>query len=372
MTQMATEYSETSYDEDRSHYYRAPPSESAIKTSPSEILWSQTISPTLERRMNKNVYKDGRRCLIENTLNDESLQYVHCLSRRLESRRASINDLEFSWGMKRGTLNLDTRLNVFCLSAKFSALWEDYKWILLPEDHILDCYYTAATKGQKFPDIGKGPYKYRFVAHPDMKSVAIHRQIIIPDKGSEDLRPEHFMFSSFPFKNLGTLTSHVHPKFAICHVASRKPPLTTSLMFEFTQNDRDVMLAPIIRCIKIVAMWNPSLYEESPNLKFKAFFKTVIDPDDARSETSDRTAVCRLRSHMSDNRLIKEYGYVYVEEEDGAVRLNYKEDAPHLLTTNKLRIFEKQMNSRQPGKRKWKGIQSWRSTISGEPEGQKD
>ncbi|GJJ11825.1 hypothetical protein Clacol_006063 [Clathrus columnatus] len=280
---------------------------------------------------------------------------------------STINNLEFSWGMKRGTLNLDTRLNVFCLSAKFSALWEDYKWILLPEDHILDRYYTAATKGQKFPDID---VSFRNPSYCDR--IAIHRQIIFPDKESEGLKPEHFMFSSFPFKNLGTLTSHVRPKFAICHVASRTPPLTTSLMFEFTQSDQDVMLAPIIRCIKIVAMRNPSLYEESPNVKYKAFCKTAIDPNDDCSETSDRTAVCRLHPHMSDNRLIKEYGYVYVEEEDGVVRLNYKEDAPHLLTANKLRIFEKQMNSRQPGKRKWKAIQSWRSTVSGEPERQKD
>ncbi|GJJ11826.1 hypothetical protein Clacol_006064 [Clathrus columnatus] len=357
MTQMETKYSETlddSYDEDDSHYYRAPFSESAIKTSPSEIFWSQTISPTLERRMDKNVYKDGRYCLIENTLNDESLQYI--------------NELEFAWGMKRGTLNLDTRSNVFCLSAKFGALWENYKWILLPEDHILDCYYTAATKDQDFPDIGEGPYKYRLVAHPDMKSVAIHRQTTFPDKGSECLKPEHFMFSIFPFKNLGTLTSHVHPKFAICHVAARTHPLTTLLMFEFTRSDRDVLLAPIIRCIKIVAIWSPPLDGMCSDSKYKAFCKTAIDPSNTCSETSDRTANCRLRPHMSDNRLIKKWGYVYVEEEDGAVRLQQKEDAPHLLTANKLRIFEKQINARQPVKKKWKAIQSWRSSISGNPE----
>ncbi|GJJ11800.1 hypothetical protein Clacol_006038 [Clathrus columnatus] len=40
------------------------------------------------------------------------------------------------------------------VGAKFKALWEDDKWILLPEDHVLDRYYKATKKGRKLPDVG--------------------------------------------------------------------------------------------------------------------------------------------------------------------------------------------------------------------------
>ncbi|GJJ11816.1 hypothetical protein Clacol_006054 [Clathrus columnatus] len=300
-----------------------------VLTSASERFWSQIISPTLERRMNKN-----------------------------------LNNLEFAWAMKRGTLNLDTRSNVFCLGAKFKTLWEDDKWLLVPEDHILDCYYSLAKKGEKLPDIGEGPYKYQFFVHLEMKSIPLHRQIVFPDVDNESLKAEHFAFFSFPFKDVGTLTSHVHPKYVICHIGARTIPSTNMLMIDYTNSLTDLdALKSIIKCIDIVSIWSPD--EEDVASKHPAFFKSQIGPNDVLSKTSDQTGNRRLQPYMCDRRLIEEWGYVYVKEED-SIKLKYKEDAPHLLTAKKLRLFEERMFVHQTPKT----IQSWRSTVSGDPEEQ--
>ncbi|GJJ11818.1 hypothetical protein Clacol_006056 [Clathrus columnatus] len=328
------------YDEDRSGSTKLRFPAHGVLTSASETFWSQIISPTLERRMNKNVYKDGKRCLIENTLDDGSLHYVHCLSRRLGPQRA--------------------------MGAKFKASWEDYTWLLLPEDHILDRYYKAAKKRKEFPDIGEGPYKYRFVVHPGMKNLPIHRQTVFPDVETESLKAEHFAFFSFPFKNLGTLTSHVHPKYVICHIGARSILLTNLLIMKYTLADPD-SLDPLIKCMNIVSKWNP--HKEDIASKHPGFLKNQIDSNDVISETSDRTANCRLQPYMCDRRLIEEWGYVYVKEEDG-VKLKYKEDAPHLLTARKLRLFEEQMFVHETAKTRWKAIELWKSTVSGDPEEQ--
>ncbi|GJJ11799.1 hypothetical protein Clacol_006037 [Clathrus columnatus] len=323
-------------------------SEDRLPTSPSENFWSQTISPILERRMNKYIYKDGKRCLIENT-NDGALHYVHCLSRRLDPGR--INDLEFAW-----------------VSAKFKSLWEDYKWILVPGDHILERYLIARQNNESFPDIGEGPYKYRLFTDPDMKSVAIHRQINFPDKETEGLKSDHFLFSAFPFHNLGILTSHIHPKYAICHIVARPLMLTNILMFQYGQAD-PTALHIIRQCMRVVAIWSPHLKDVASN--DSGFLISQIHPDDIYSETSDRTANCRLRPHWSDNRLTEEQvdGYVYVKE-DGVVRFKHKEDVLHLLAAKKLRIFDEKMFVHQTTKIRWKTIQSWRSSVSGKPEEQ--
>ncbi|GJJ11849.1 hypothetical protein Clacol_006087 [Clathrus columnatus] len=338
-------------------------------STPSERFWSQTISHSLERRMNKHVYKSGKRCLVENTLDDGSLQYVHCLSRRLDSRR--INDLEFSWGMKRGTLNLDTRSNVFCVSTKFKRLWEKSKWILIPEDHILEHYYTEAKNGQKFPDIGEGPYKYRFFGQSDMKSVAIHRQIKFPDKKTDHLQAEHFMFSSFPFKNLGTLTSHIHPKFVLCHIGARSTAMAGNLLIQYSTADQS-LLDLITRCQRVVSQWSPWVDDVASN--DSGFIESQIDSNDILSETSDKTANCRLYPFMNNNRLTRKEGYVYVKGKNGVKVKHKDDDVPYLFTAKKLGIFEEQMKPcRQSGsaKRKWEAIDCWRSTISVDPPEQK-
>ncbi|GJJ11813.1 hypothetical protein Clacol_006051 [Clathrus columnatus] len=326
MTQIESDdcFSEDTYEE-QEEQYSAPRSNNITRfskhrlpTSPSERFWSQIISPTLERRMNKHVYKDGKRCLIENT-NNGALHYVHCLSRQLDPRR--INDLEFAW-----------------MSTKFKALWEDYKLILVPEDCILECYHMAGENDEIFPDID-----------------------------SESLKPNHFLFSTFPFQNLGILTSHIHPKYAICHIVARSMMSTNMLMFQYGRTD-PTALALIHQCIWIIASWSP--YGEDVASNDNWFLESQVNPDNVYSETSDRTTNCRLRPHWSDECLIEERGYVYVKEENGVVRLKHKEDAPHLLTAKKLRRFEEKMFVHQTAKTRWEAIELWRSTVSGKPEEQ--
>ncbi|GJJ11852.1 hypothetical protein Clacol_006090 [Clathrus columnatus] len=210
------------------------------------------------------------------------------------------------------------------MGTKFKILWEDDKWLLVPEDHILDCYYSLAKKGKKLPDIG----------------------------------------------DLGTLMSHVHPKYVICHIGARTIPSTNMLMIDYTNSLTDLdALKLITKCIDIVSIW--SLDEEDVASKHPAFLRSQINPNDVLSETSDQTANYRLQPYMCNRHLIEEWGYVYVKE---GIKLKYKEDAPHLLTAKKLRLFQEGMFVHQTLKTRWKTIQLWRSTISGdlEEQGQAD
>jgi len=51
-----------------------------------------------------------------------------------------LTKLEFSWGMRRGTLNVDTRLNIFRLRRDVYALFDKGGFILLPEDDVVEKY----------------------------------------------------------------------------------------------------------------------------------------------------------------------------------------------------------------------------------------
>ncbi|KAL0945142.1 hypothetical protein HGRIS_004295 [Hohenbuehelia grisea] len=48
-----------------------------------------------------------------------------------------MSSLEWFWGMKHGSLNLDTRYNVFPISSSLLRLYEENKWGLLLSDDIM-------------------------------------------------------------------------------------------------------------------------------------------------------------------------------------------------------------------------------------------
>ncbi|GJJ11819.1 hypothetical protein Clacol_006057 [Clathrus columnatus] len=300
-------------------------SESIPSTTLSEKCWSQKIHPRLPARMANTVYDACSRCLIDNTVNDSALTYLYCLSRRLEPRR--VNALEFAWGMQRGTLNLNTRFNVLC----------------------------AAMNNKDFPDVGDGTHNYRFIPHPDMKAVAIHRQIAFFDEESEEeLKPEHFIFSSYPFENLGTLTCHLHPKFVICHIGWMAARAGNEVLSKYT-TAHPSLLEPIIMCLQICNKWNRLLDKTNP--KHLLFLKNKINPGDVITENCDRTGNERLRPHISQKN---------VKKHQTGVKRKRKSGPPHFVPTNRLRMLEEQISPAHAAQRKWEDILFWRSTISDE------
>jgi len=148
-----------------------------------------------------------------------------------------LTKLEFSWGMRRETLNVDTRLNIVRLRRDAHALFDTGRFILLPEDDVVEKYM----KGEK-PDFNGDVrdsivfaqphglmhsnqrtnnvcYKYTLIASPKTDGYPLHR-LPFPALPGESQEAVNFLY---PFSSFPVLQSHVHPCFAICHAGRFKP-----------------------------------------------------------------------------------------------------------------------------------------------------
>ncbi|KIJ57059.1 hypothetical protein M422DRAFT_40602 [Sphaerobolus stellatus SS14] len=197
-------------------------------SSPCLSLWLTTPSERLRRVEQISKYTKarvdsateaigtGKRCLIENTSQINAAQYAHCFARCKRSDMI-LERLEYSWKMRAGTLNLDSRYNICRLSAKFHILHDQHLWFFLPSDEIINKYHETRGNRNAFPNIEMEGYEYRVIAHPDMKGVPMLRQTVDVTDGSA-VSFSDFIFIDYPYRGL-TVTSHVRPKFAILNAA---------------------------------------------------------------------------------------------------------------------------------------------------------
>ncbi|KAH9178779.1 hypothetical protein EDB89DRAFT_978543 [Lactarius sanguifluus] len=153
-------------------------------------------------------------CLI--TGGPKYLDYVHCLP--TSTKKCLLDRLAFAWN-EQFPLNLDTRYNILRLSPTFRRAFNENDWLLLPETWIIDAYYNARNT-QKLPDIDAKVHQYTFIAHENMRGLAIPRQQFLPPKPMEP-STEDFSHYHYPYHDFPTIESHVHPRFIICNSGSK-------------------------------------------------------------------------------------------------------------------------------------------------------
>ncbi|KAF8869661.1 hypothetical protein BD779DRAFT_1681849 [Infundibulicybe gibba] len=201
------------------------------KPTPSQRTTAKNTPEPAKKRV-RDATRDlsGGRCLIENVHEDSGVQYAHCLARATSDN--ILTSLEFSWGMRYGTLNIDTRQNIFKLGCTLHFLFDQGQWILLPDTKIIERYYEAAsaskgadrvdpeTRRAAFPDIHEGPYSYRLLARSPMRRVPIHREEP-PEQPRDYVLADDFTFLPFPLYNGQKFKSHIHPKFVICNAGQK-------------------------------------------------------------------------------------------------------------------------------------------------------
>ncbi|KAF9037513.1 hypothetical protein BJ165DRAFT_1501727 [Panaeolus papilionaceus] len=153
------------------------------------------------------------RCLIRNCPSspDNPVVAVNVFSKKYYSIKKTMQTIEWSWKMKIGTLNLDTRENTMFLSNDLKDWFEKGQCFLVPDQRVVSWYeYKRRWGGMEarswFPKIQEPVYTYTFIALSTMADVVIKRY----DDGE---MTEH----TFPFTTLPPITSHIHPKFAILH-----------------------------------------------------------------------------------------------------------------------------------------------------------
>ncbi|PPR04146.1 hypothetical protein CVT24_010696 [Panaeolus cyanescens] len=127
-----------------------------------------------------------------------------------------IDALEWTWGMKRGTLNLDTHRNIFSLGPSMYSLYREKKWGLLPTEEDVYKFYdkkrsmTCRRDTFAVSEPRDEVYTYRLIPLRDMEEIYITRQ-----SSTESSTVE---IHEFPFEGFPTIRSHVHPKFVILHL----------------------------------------------------------------------------------------------------------------------------------------------------------
>ncbi|KIJ97491.1 hypothetical protein K443DRAFT_681518 [Laccaria amethystina LaAM-08-1] len=188
----------------------------AADTTPSTRNYDDNVAVDTKKKVDRargNITQ--RRCLIDNIWNAHVVDYAHVYEAD-GKKDGLISKLERSWNVKSGTLNSNTRRNIFRLSAKLHRLFDEEKWLLLPETKIVDQYYEhyrEAGYADEFPVIKDLSFNYTLVAHPDMRQVAIHRRV----EGVDINTPGAFKTFIYPFDTFPVIVSHVHPCFVICN-----------------------------------------------------------------------------------------------------------------------------------------------------------
>ncbi|KAG5652684.1 hypothetical protein H0H81_004121 [Sphagnurus paluster] len=146
-------------------------------------------------------------------------EYTHLLLRGANDDLLS--RLEHAWGMRYGTLNVDTPSNVIRLSSDMRKPFEINLWVLIPEERILKLLMDLTERPS--PDkpiwnaIDETTYEYTLAASKRIETHTIYRLSSASDDKSS-LDPAQLETHTHPFHTLPTITSHVHPLFVICHV----------------------------------------------------------------------------------------------------------------------------------------------------------
>ncbi|KAF8151610.1 hypothetical protein B0H34DRAFT_810645 [Crassisporium funariophilum] len=161
------------------------------------------------------------RCVVKNSPAEYGVQYAHILRRAAQDNE--LTKLEYSWGMKYGTLHVDSRYNVMRLEAVLHHLFDNNQWLLLPELHIIKIYLTASMQRpiKNFKNlVPAGPYNYKLVATDKLKGYKLDCYNGAPTCNTQ-AEPNHFAPYYFPFDNLPMITSHIHPRFVICNTGRK-------------------------------------------------------------------------------------------------------------------------------------------------------
>ncbi|KDN34177.1 hypothetical protein RSAG8_12733, partial [Rhizoctonia solani AG-8 WAC10335] len=160
---------------------------------------SGTASDAVKTRLTESS-PDGKKCSIT-----------------LSAGAELLTTLEYAWGMKSGTLNLDTTQNMMWLSPNLHTWFDNGDWALLPPLSDLTviqntslCQLSLAKKTKFTTVLCWGIRSYDFV-HFTPATEPIFRFD----------RPGPINYSIYPppFSAFPPVSSHIHPYFVICNIA---------------------------------------------------------------------------------------------------------------------------------------------------------
>ncbi|PPQ76976.1 hypothetical protein CVT24_009482 [Panaeolus cyanescens] len=155
-----------------------------------------------------------QRCLIENCSTTMAVQLGHVYEREEAARDHRMESLEWIWGLVQGSLNLDTRRNIFFVGASLYEMYKRRRWTLVPEEQVVRQFFYEGGRRPRtrrdFPKFQTQTFKYTFLPIKDIEDVYISRQ-------SED---NTVTVHEYPFSGIPAITSHIHPTFVLLQLAN--------------------------------------------------------------------------------------------------------------------------------------------------------
>ncbi|KAF8550575.1 hypothetical protein OG21DRAFT_1499702 [Imleria badia] len=174
-------------------------------TSKSRRLTHTIASSQKDRE--RDTDPDQGRCFITNR--PTPLRLYHLVSQATD--RETITRLEYVWELGHRQFDLDAKHNVLHLRADWLILFDDSRWILVPEVKIIQdlkkIYLTDKHPTSNLPmQFENQTFNYYVVPAPSLREPICR----FPDVDG-DAHKTHVP----PYSELGPLTSHIHPYYVI-------------------------------------------------------------------------------------------------------------------------------------------------------------
>ncbi|KAH6905437.1 hypothetical protein BKA70DRAFT_503377 [Coprinopsis sp. MPI-PUGE-AT-0042] len=192
----------------------------------------------------------GDRCVFENMPHHRSVELCHVIPKYEENNTALLDSLEYNWGLRYGTLNLDTRYNGLFAGATLHHLFDHGGFTLLPSAEDLQQMSQASenTTGSKLPTYfneARRQYTYRLVPLTSWdRCVAILR--LLDHTKEAPLTSTDFTIHTHPFSQM-VIQSHIKPHFVVIHFGKKVAGSAERLSAAFTHlpsdhNDLEIAL----------------------------------------------------------------------------------------------------------------------------------
>ncbi|ETW86523.1 hypothetical protein HETIRDRAFT_305490, partial [Heterobasidion irregulare TC 32-1] len=178
-----------------------------------------------------------KQCLITNKdASEASIEPCYLLNQRLWRNGEFLTRLEWWWGMKYDSLELDTEANKLYLDSEWLRSFDSDRWLLLPPPEMVNNIWDHCRKFFKAPSDfvmppietvyeGAEIFEYRLLPlDPRLRSFDRFNgpkssiPITTPTSATEQRTSIHH---SFPYETLPTLVSRAKPHFVICDSAPK-------------------------------------------------------------------------------------------------------------------------------------------------------
>ncbi|KAH7884846.1 hypothetical protein F5I97DRAFT_1509676 [Phlebopus sp. FC_14] len=170
-----------------------------------------TSTPTEQKDRARKAAPHQGRCLITNL--NEAIQICHVVPKR--TTKDVMKKLEDAWDMPEQSFNLHTRFNLFPLRADWHFLFDNCKWMLVPQMNVLEeldklTNKTRRTRCNPLAKYRRRLFTYDLLPFPGLEG-PICRFQQSPNAGISTPHATYY----YPFEGLGPLQSHINPQYAV-------------------------------------------------------------------------------------------------------------------------------------------------------------